>query len=107
MGYHDIWKSDWDLQRERRDLRDDWPYGSYSREQAAEERILDINRELNRREERRCEEEAEERRCKQRKREERERKVEEEEQQQRDWEEEIYRRAEQEDQIPESEKEGA
>jgi hypothetical protein len=61
--FRDIWRSDWELERERRDLRDQWPYGSYSREQDAEDRIGEIRRELNDREERRQEEVREERRA--------------------------------------------
>lgn len=84
MSYHDNWKSDWDLQRERRDLSDKWPYRSFLHEEASEERIREINRELERREERRREEEAGEWRCEQQRRE------------RRAWEEELRDRAEQE-----------
>lgn len=63
MSFRDTWKSNWELEREKRDLRDEWPYRSFEREEQAREREREINRELRTRKERREEEQAEERRA--------------------------------------------
>lgn len=62
MSFHDSWRTDWELERERRNLRDEWPYRSFQREEAAEKRMHDINREIRNREERREEEDREQER---------------------------------------------
>ena len=61
MSWQDSWKSGWELEGERQKLRDEWPYRSYDHECEALDRIRDITRELDRREEQRHEEEARER----------------------------------------------
>lgn len=61
MSWRDVWKTDSELERERRDLRDEWPSRSYDREYEVENRVRDIDRELRHREERREEEAAAER----------------------------------------------
>ena len=55
-------KSEWRLKEERTELRDEWPYRSFQREMAAEDRIREINVELDRRELERQEQERLERR---------------------------------------------
>lgn len=55
----DLYKSDHELRKQKAELRDEWPYRSYRREQDAEDRIREITLALRRREERREEEAAE------------------------------------------------
>jgi len=53
-------KSDWQLRRERDELRDRSPFSSLERDQDAEDRLRAVNRELERSEERQQEEAREE-----------------------------------------------